>query len=80
EEFAGTIVGDLSARRGNITGIDSRPDGVAAIHAKAPLAEMFGYTTNLRNMTQGRGSFTMEFDQYEPAPESITEGVLRGGR
>ncbi|WP_119071889.1 elongation factor G [Aggregatilinea lenta] len=80
EEFAGTIVGDLSSRRSNITGIDTRSDGVSAIHAEAPLAEMFGYTTEVRNMTQGRGSFTMEFHKYEPAPEYIVEGVLKSGR
>lgn len=80
EEFAGTIVGDLSSRRSNITGIDTRNDGVSAIHAEAPLAEMFGYTTEVRNMTQGRGSFTMEFHKYEPAPEFIVEGVLKSGR
>ena len=80
EEFAGTIVGDLSSRRSNITGIDTRNDGVSAIHAEAPLAEMFGYTTEVRNMTQGRGSFTMEFHKYEPAPEFIVESVLKSGR
>ncbi|HML22471.1 MAG TPA: elongation factor G [Aggregatilinea sp.] len=80
EEFAGTIVGDLSSRRSNITGIDTRSDGVSAVHAEAPLAEMFGYTTEVRNMTQGRGSFTMEFHKYEPAPEYIVEGVLKSGR
>ena len=64
EEYTGTIVGDLSARRGMIAGMEPRGAGATVIHANVPLGEMFGYATNLRNMTQGRGSFTMEFEKY----------------
>ena len=78
EEYAGDVVGDLAARRANISGIDTRGDGVTAVHAEAPLGEMFGYATNLRNMSQGRGSFTMEFDKYETVPESMMEVIIRG--
>ena len=73
EEYTGDVMGDLSARRANIAGLDTRGDGVSSVHAHAPLGEMFGYATNLRNMTQGRGSFTMEFEKYEPVPESIAD-------
>ncbi len=78
EEYAGDVMGDLSARRANIGGMDTRPDGIAAIRAEVPLGEMFGYATNLRNMSQGRGSFTMEFDKYEPVPASLMESLMRG--
>jgi len=80
EEYAGDVLGDISARRGNIGGIDTRGDGLSSIHAEAPLGEMFGYATNLRNLSQGRGSFTMEFEKYEPVPESIMEAIVRGGK
>ena len=79
EEYAGDVMGDLSSRRANIAGLDTRGDGVSAIHAQAPLGNMFGYATNLRNMSQGRGSFTMEFDRYEPVPESIAGDIVKGG-
>lgn len=79
EEYAGDIIGDLSSRRANITGIDARGDGVSAIHAEAPLGEMFGYATHLRNMSQGRGSFTMEFQKYVQVPDSIAETIIKGG-
>ncbi len=78
EEYAGDVVGDLAARRANISGIDTRGDGVTSVHAEAPLGEMFGYATNLRNMSQGRGSFTMEFEKYEAVPESMMEAIIRG--
>ena len=79
EEYAGDIIGDLSSRRANITGIDTRGDGVSAVHAEAPLGEMFGYATHLRNISQGRGSFTMEFDKYQQVPDSIAETIIKGG-
>jgi elongation factor G len=60
--------------------MEPRGDGISTVHAAAPLGEMFGYTTDLRNMTQGRGSFTMEFDQYMEAPEAITKKVVHGLR
>jgi len=80
EEFTGTIVGDLSARRGIIFGMDPRGGGATSIRANVPLGEMFGYATNIRNMTQGRGSFSMEFEKYAVAPAHIAEEVVKSGR
>ena len=79
EEYAGDVIADLSARRSEIAGMETRMDGIASVKAHSPLGEMFGYATSLRNMSQGRGSFTMEFEQYRPAPESIMETVIRTG-
>jgi elongation factor G len=80
EDYTGGIVGDLSSRRGVIEGMNPRGDGSSVINAQVPLSEMFGYATNLRNITQGRGSFTMEFDKYTVAPTSIAEEVIAGKR
>jgi elongation factor G len=79
EEYTGSVVGDLSARRGIIQGMEPRGDGSSSIKATVPLGEMFGYATNLRNLTQGRGNFTMEFEKYAVAPQSIAEDVIKGG-
>ena len=79
EEYAGDVIGDLSARRSEISGMETRMDGVASVKAHTPLGEMFGYATSLRNMSQGRGSFTMEFEQYRPAPQFIIDAVMKGG-
>ncbi|MFN8376287.1 MAG: elongation factor G [Anaerolineae bacterium] len=79
DEYTGSIVGDLSARRGTITGMEPRI-GATSIRVSVPLSEMFGYATNLRNMSQGRGSFTMEFEKYTIAPTNIAEEVIKGGR
>jgi elongation factor G len=79
ENYAGDVIGDLAARRANIAGIETRSDGLSTVRAHAPLGEMFGYATNLRNMSQGRGNFTMEFEKYEPVPESIKEQVVKSG-
>jgi elongation factor G len=79
EDYAGDVMADLSARRANIGGMDTRSDGVSSIAAEAPLGEMFGYATSLRNMSQGRGSFTMEFEKYDPVPESIAQDIIKGG-
>ncbi len=79
ENYAGDVIGDLAARRANIAGIETRGDGLSSIRAHAPLGEMFGYATNLRNMSQGRGNFTMEFEKYEPVPESVKEQVVKSG-
>jgi len=70
EEFVGEVIGDLNARRAQIESMDLRADGFQAVRAVVPLAEMFGYATDLRSMTQGRGTFTMEFDHYAELPES----------
>ncbi len=80
DDYTGTIVGDLSARRGLIIGMEPRGGGSTSIRATVPLGEMFGYATNLRNMTQGRGSFSMEFEKYSIAPSTIAEEVIKSGR
>ncbi len=80
EDYTGTVVGDLSSRRGIIASMTNRTDGSSVVSATVPLSEMFGYATNLRNITQGRGSFTMEFDKYSVAPNSIADEVIKGSR
>jgi elongation factor G len=79
DEFSGAIIGDLSARGGHIEGLESRGVGMQGVRATVPLAEMFGYATDLRSMTQGRGTFTMEFDHYDEVPSEILERILMGG-
>ncbi|MBY4798177.1 elongation factor G [Collinsella sp. AGMB00827] len=74
EQYMGDVMGNLSGRRGKIEGMDDR-SGNKVIRAKVPLGEMFGYATDLRSQTQGRASYTMQFDAYEPAPKSVTEEV-----
>ncbi len=76
-DFLGEITGSLNAKRGRIEEITDRP-GLKVIDAKVPLSEMFSYTTELRSLTQGRGSFTMEFDHYEPAPQHVTQLIIEG--
>ncbi len=80
EAYTGDVVGDLNARRARIERIEPRAGGLQAIDALVPLAEMFGYATDLRSMTRGRGTFTMEFDHYEPVERDVAERILRGGR
>jgi len=80
DEYTGGIVGDLASRRGIVEGMEPRGVGATSIRASVPLAEMFGYATNLRNMTQGRGNFTMEFDKYTVAPKNIADEVIGSGR
>lgn len=80
EDHIGDITGDLAARRAMIEGIEARAGGVQAIRAMVPLAEMFGYATDLRSMTQGRGVFTMEYDHYSEVEESVTKAILVGAR
>lgn len=77
EEYLGDIVGQLSARRGEIQGMDMRPGGVQAIRAMLPLSEMFGYATELRSATKGRGAFTMEFDHYTQVSEKLAEELIK---
>ncbi len=79
EEFTGEVVGDLSARRAQIGGMTPR-GGLQVIRAQAPLAQMFGYATALRSMTQGRGTFTMEFDHYDRLPPELAEEITGGIR
>ena len=78
EEFLGDIIGQLSARHGIIQGTELRLGGVQAIHAMVPLADMFGYATDLRSQTQGRGVFTMEFDHYAQVPEDVARNIIYG--
>jgi len=77
EEALGDVMGNLSARRGNILGIDPRPGGAQAVRAVVPLAEMFGYATQLRSSTQGRGVFTMEFDHYQAVTQEVADKVIK---
>ena len=74
EEFMGEVIGDISSRRGKVLGMDSRP-AAQVIEARVPLAEMFGYATDLRSMTQGRATYTMQFSRYEPVPAPISEEI-----
>jgi elongation factor G len=76
EDFLGDILGGLNGRRGNIQGMEMRQGNAQAVHATAPLGEMFGYATELRSATQGRGVFSMEFDHYAPVPESVARQIL----
>lgn len=80
EEYTGDVIGNLSSRRGMIEGMEVRVEGIQAIRARVPLAEMFGYATALRSMSQGRGTFTMEFEHYAPVSEAIAQTVTKGGR
>ncbi|HNT54847.1 MAG TPA: elongation factor G [Anaerolineaceae bacterium] len=76
EEFLGDVLGQVSARRALIQGVEMRPGNAQAIRALAPLAELFGYATELRSATQGRGVFSMEFDHYAPVPVQVAEKIL----
>ena len=78
EDFLGEIIGQLNARRGEILGMEMRPGNTQAVRAMVPLAEMFGYATELRSATQGRGVFTMEFDHYAQVAESIARQIIMG--
>jgi elongation factor G len=78
EEFMGDVMGDLSARRGQIQGMDSRGGG-QVIRAMVPLSEMFGYATTVRSKTQGRATFTMQFDHYSEVPKSIAQEIAEKG-
>jgi elongation factor G len=75
EDFLGSVIGDLSSRRGQVEG-QSVDDGQSKVQAKVPLAEMFGYATQLRSMTQGRGIFSMEFSHYEEVPRNVAEAII----
>jgi elongation factor G len=81
EEYLGDVMGDLSSRRGHIEGMGQRA-GAQFVHAKVPLSEMFGYSTDLRSMTQGRANYSMEFENYREVPRNIAEALQekRGGK
>ena len=76
EEFMGNIMGDLSGRRGIVLGMEDLPGGVKAIKAEVPLAEMFGYSTTMRSLSQGRATYSMEFKHYSEAPKSVAEAIV----
>lgn len=78
EEYLGDIIGQINSRRGEIQGIELRPGNAQAVNAFVPLAEMFGYATDLRSATQGRGVFTMEFDHYARVSENVAREIMSG--
>ena len=75
-EYLGSVMGDISSRRGMIDGQEERGNAIV-VQASVPLSEMFGYVTDLRSFTQGRGNYTMQFDRYEPVPKSIKEEIIK---
>ncbi len=76
EDYAGTVMGDLSSRRGMVQGMEDMAGGGKAIRAEVPLAEMFGYSTTLRSLTQGRATYSMEFKQYAEAPKNVADAII----
>ncbi len=78
EEYLGDVMAQLSSRRGEIQGMEQRAGNSRAVRAMVPLAEMFGYATQLRSITQGRGAFTMEFDHYAQVPDSVAKAIIAG--
>ncbi|HEY4723914.1 MAG TPA: elongation factor G, partial [Anaerolineae bacterium] len=80
DEYTGDVIGNLSSRRGQIEGMEPRPGNAQVIHTHVPLANMFGYATDLRSSTQGRGTFTMEFEHYAEVSDSVAEEILQKGR
>jgi elongation factor G len=76
EQFMGDVTGSLSGKRGQIEGMEERGQGLRVIRAMVPLSEMFGYTTDIRSMTQGRGSMTMEFDHYDVVPPNVEKTIV----
>ncbi|MDX6663385.1 MAG: elongation factor, partial [Solirubrobacterales bacterium] len=75
EEFLGDVIGDLSRRRGKVQGQEQRGNALA-VQAFVPLGEMFGYATDVRSSTQGRASYTMQFERYEEVPQNIAEEIV----
>jgi elongation factor G len=75
EEYMGDVIGDINSRRGQMEGMEAR-SGAQVINAYVPLSEMFGYATDLRSKSQGRGTYSMEFHHYEPLPKSIQEKII----
>ena len=77
DEYMGNVIGDLNSRRGQITNQESQ-DGTARVTAMVPLSEMFGYATDLRSKTQGRGQYVKEPSHYEPVPKNIADQIIAG--
>ena len=76
EDYTGTVMGDLSSRRGMVQGMDDMVGGSKSVKAEVPLSEMFGYSTSLRSATQGRATYTMEFKHYSEAPKNVAEAIM----
>jgi elongation factor G len=76
EDFMGNVMGDLSGRRGIVQGMEDLAGGIKAVKAEVPLSEMFGYSTQLRSLTQGRATYTMEFKHYTEAPKNVAEAII----
>jgi elongation factor G len=76
EDYMGNVMGDLSGRRGIVQGMDDLPGGIKEIKAEVPLAEMFGYATQLRSLSQGRATYSMEFKHYTEAPRNVAEAII----
>ena len=77
DDFLGDVIGQLNSRRGSIQGMEVRPGNAQAVRANVPLGEMFGYATELRSATQGRGVFSMEFDHYAPVSQSVAQEIMK---
>jgi elongation factor G len=77
DDYLGDVIGQLNSRRGSIQGMEVRPGNAQAVRANVPLGEMFGYATELRSATQGRGVFSMEFDHYAPVAQSVAQEILK---
>ena len=77
EDYLGDVIGDLYARRGYIEGVEAR-GGLQAVRGFVPLKQMFGYATDLRSKTQGRGTYTMQFDHYEELPANLAKELMKG--
>ena len=76
EDLMGDIIGDINKRRGRIIGMSTVEDSVGQVIAEVPMGEMFKYATDLRSMTQARGSFSFKFERYEEAPENVAQKVI----
>jgi translation elongation factor EF-4 len=76
EDYMGNVMGDLSSRRGMVQGMEDMVGGGKAIKAEVPLSEMFGYSTTLRSLSQGRATYTMEFKHYAEAPKNVAEAIV----
>jgi len=78
EEYLGDVIGQLNGRRGMIQGMELRPGNAQAVNAQVPMGEMFGYATQIRSATQGRGVFSMEFDHYAPVSDAVAQTIIKG--
>jgi elongation factor G len=76
EDYMGDVMGDLSSRRGVIQGMDDMAGGGKAIRAEVPLSEMFGYSTTVRSLSQGRATYSMEFKHYSEAPRNVADAII----